>query len=217
MYVEVNTKAVFHCWCRVGCLKLQSSTWRRANALAHDDGTSHFCVTSVSLMWTTPDGNVCMYVCMYVCMLLPQAEGQGAGWPPVRRPLGPVWQPGEREKGAPSIGSSRAGDHELTWLGRDSMSFADVGEDAEAGGVQLHRRRRQLQGGSGPSDRSARHRTIKCRVPKMSTWWDHLNIILPHVCAIQVCIYVDGGSYDDPKIDWLEADHFKWSVIIDLV
>ena len=39
---------------------------------------------------------------MYVCMLLPQAEGQGAGWPPVRRPLGPVWQPGEREKGAPS-------------------------------------------------------------------------------------------------------------------
>ena len=113
--------------------------------------------------------------------------------------------------------SSRAGDHELTWLGRDSMSFADVGEDAEAGGVQLHRRRRQLQGGSGPSDRSARHRTIKCRVPKMSTWWDHLNIILPHVCAIQVCIYVDGGSYDDPKIDWLEADHFKWSVIIDLV
>ena len=158
-----------------------------------------------------------MYVCMYVCMLLPQAEGQGAGWPPVRRPLGPVWQPGEREKGAPSIGSSRAGDHELTWLGRDSMSFADVGEDAEAGGVQLHRRRRQLQGGSGPSDRSARHRTIKCRVPKMSTWWDHLNIILPHVCAIQVCIYVDGGSYDDPKIDWLEADPFKWSVIIDLV
>ena len=80
---EVNTEAVFHCWCRVGCLKLQSSTWRRANALAHDDGTSHFCVTSVSLMWTTPDGNVCMYVCrelmilthdddddvcMYVCM-----------------------------------------------------------------------------------------------------------------------------------------------------
>ena len=60
---------------------------------------------------------------MYVCMLLPQAEGQGAGWPPVRRPLGPVWQPGEREKGAPSIGSSRAGDHELTWLGRDSMSL----------------------------------------------------------------------------------------------
>ena len=54
-------------------------------------------------------------------------------------------------------------------------------------------------------------------VPKMSTWWDHLNIILPHVCAIQVCIYVDGGSYDDPKIDWLEADPFKWSVIIDLV
>ena len=102
----------------------------------------------------------------------------------------------------------------VTWLGRDSMSFADVGEDAEAGGVQLHRRRRQLQGGSGPSDRSARHRTIKCRVPKMSTWWDHLNIILPHVCAIQVCIYVDGGSYDDPKIDWLEADPFKWSVII---
>ena len=141
------------------------------------------------------DDDVCMYVC----------------------PLGPVWQPGEREKGAPSIGSSRAGDHELTWLGRNSMSFADVGEDAEAGGVQLHRRRRQLQGGSGPSDRSARHRTIKCRVPKMSTWWDHLNIILPHVCAIQVCIYVDGGSYDDPKIDWLEADHFKWSVIIDLV
>ena len=87
---------------------------------------------------------------MYVCMLLPQAEGQGAGWPPVRRPLGPVWQPGEREKGAPSIGSSRAGDHELTWLGRDSMSFADVGEDAEAGGVQLHRRRRQLQGGAVP-------------------------------------------------------------------
>ena len=115
------------------------------------------------------------------------------------------------------IGSSRAGDHEWTWLGRDSMSLAGVGEDAEAGGVQLHRRRRQLQGGSGPSDRSARHRTIKCRVPKMSTWWDHLNIILPHVCAIQVCIYVDGGSYDDPKIDWLEADHFKWSVIIDLV
>ena len=57
----------------------------------------------------------------------------------------------------------------------------------------------------------------KMQVPKMSTWWDHLNIILPHVCAIQVCIYVDGGSYDDPKIDWLEADHFKWSVIIDLV
>ena len=156
-------------------------------------------------MWTTTDGNVCMYV----CMLLPQAEGQGAGWPPVRRPLG---QPGEREKGAPS-----APPELVTWLGRDSMSFAGVGEDAEAGGVQLHRRRRQLQGGSGPSDRSARHRTIKCRVPKMSTWWDHLNIILPHVCAIQVCIYVDGGSYDDPKIDWLEADHFKWSVIIDLV
>ena len=140
----------------------------------------HVCVTSVPLMWTTPDGNVRMYV---------------------RFP----------------ISSFRAGDHELTWLGGDSMSFADVGEDAEAGGVQLHRRRRQLQGGSGPSDRSARHRTIKCRVPKMSTWWDHLNIILPHVCAIQVCIYVDGGSYDDPKIDWLEADHFKWSVIIDLV
>ena len=40
-----------------------------------------------------------------------------------------------------------------------------------------------------------------------------------YVCmyAIQVCIYVDGGSYDDPKIDWLEADPFKWSVIIDLV
>ena len=123
---------------------------------------------------------------------------------------------GDRHVCSP-ISSSRAGDHELTWLGRDSMSFADVGEDAEAGGVQLHRRRRQLQGGSGPSDRSARHRTIKCRVPKMSTWWDHLNIILPHVCAIQVCIYVDGGSYDDPKIDWLEADPFKWSVIIDLV
>ena len=34
-------------------------------ALAHDDGTSHFCVTSVSLMWTTPDGYLCMYVCMY--------------------------------------------------------------------------------------------------------------------------------------------------------
>ena len=66
---EVNTEAVFHCWCRVGCLKLQFSTWRRANALAHDDGTSHFCVTSVSLMWTTPDGK-CMYVCMYVCMSL---------------------------------------------------------------------------------------------------------------------------------------------------
>ena len=57
----------------------------------------------------------------------------------------------------------------------------------------------------------------KCRVPKMSTWWDHFNVILPHVCAIQVCIYVDGGSYDDPKIDWLEADPFKWSVIIGLV
>ena len=48
------------------------------------------------------------------------------------------------------IGSSRAGDHELTWLGRDSMSFAGVGEDAEAGGVQLRRRRRQLQGGAVP-------------------------------------------------------------------
>ena len=31
-----------------------------------------------------------------------------------------------------------------------------------------------------------------------------------------VCMY-DGGSYDDPKIEWLEADPFKWSVIIDLV
>ena len=174
--------------------------WRKADQIDRD-------VRHGQLLMTTT-------TTMYVCMLLPQAEGQGAGWPPVRRPLGPVWQPGEREKGAPSIGSSRAGDHELTWLGRNSMSFADVGEDAEAGGVQLHRRRRQLQGGSGPSDRSARHRTIKCRVPKMSTWWDHLNIILPHVCAIQVCIYVDGGSYDDPKIDWLEADPFKWSVII---
>ena len=30
-------------------------------------------------------------------------------------------------------------------------------------------------------------------------------------------VYVDSGSYDDPKIDWLEADPFKWSVIIGLV
>ena len=150
---------------------------------------------------------------MYVCM----SGRRPGGWIATRSssPGACLAARGERERGP--IGSSRAGDHEWTWLGRDSMSFADVGEDAEAGGVQLHRRRRQLQGGSGPSDRSARHRTIKCRVPKMSTWWDHLNIILPHVCAIQVCIYVDGGSYDDPKIDWLEADPFKWSVIIDLV
>ena len=42
----------------------------------HDDddddvcmyGTSHFCVTSVSLMWTTPDGNVCMYVLSFECL-----------------------------------------------------------------------------------------------------------------------------------------------------
>ena len=55
---EVNTEAVFHCWCRVGCLKLQSSTWRRANALAHDDG-----------MFTSVDLHLMgMYVCMYVCM-----------------------------------------------------------------------------------------------------------------------------------------------------
>ena len=40
---------MYVCWCRVGCLKLQSSTWRRANALAHDDGTftCHFGVTYV--------------------------------------------------------------------------------------------------------------------------------------------------------------------------
>ena len=58
---EVNTEAVFHCWCRVGCLKLQSSTWRRANALAHDDGTftCHFGVTYVDLHLMG------MYVCMY--------------------------------------------------------------------------------------------------------------------------------------------------------
>ena len=37
---------------------IQLSTWRRANALAHDDG--------MFTLWTTPDGNVCMYVCMYV-------------------------------------------------------------------------------------------------------------------------------------------------------
>ena len=43
---------------------------------------------------------------------------------------------------------------------------------------------------------------------------DDVCMYVPHVCAIQVCIYVDGGSYDDPKIDWLEADPFKWSVII---
>ena len=162
------------------------------------------------MILTHDDDDVCMYV-------TPSGRRPGGGM--ATRSSSPgacLAARGERKRG-PSIGSSRAGDHELTWLGRDSMSFADVGEDAEAGGVQLHRRRRQLQGGSGPSDRSARHRTIKCRVPKMSTWWDHLNIILPHVCAIQVCIYVDGGSYDDPKIDWLEADHFKWSVIIDLV
>ena len=39
---------------------IQLSTWRRANALAHDDG--------MFTLWTTPDGNVCMYVYMYVCM-----------------------------------------------------------------------------------------------------------------------------------------------------
>ena len=180
---EVNTEAVFHCWCRVGWLKLQSSTCRRRRYV-HVSLRCHLCGLNLMGMYvcmsrTTTVCSHCglhlMGMGMYVCI------------------------------------------HEWTWLGRDSMSFAGVGEDAEAGGVQLHRRRRQLQGGSGPSDRSARHRTIKCRVPKMSTWWDHLNIILPHVCAIQVCIYVDGGSYDDPKIDWLEADHFKWSVIIDLV
>ena len=33
---------------------IQFSTWRRANALAHDDG--------MFTLWTTPDGNVCMYV-----------------------------------------------------------------------------------------------------------------------------------------------------------
>ena len=37
---------------------IQFSTWRRANALAHDDG--------MFTLWTTPDGNVCMCVCMYV-------------------------------------------------------------------------------------------------------------------------------------------------------
>ena len=31
--------------------------------------------------------------------------------------------------------SSRAGDHESTWFGRDSRSIAGVGEDAEADGV----------------------------------------------------------------------------------
>ena len=110
---------------------IQLSTWRRANALAHDDG--------MFTLWTTPDlmGKKCIYVCM--------SRGE--------RSLRPICE--------------------------------------------------------------ASHKN--CRVPKMSTWWDHLNVILPHVCAIQVCIYVDGGSYDDPKIDWLEADPFKWSVIIDLV
>ena len=39
---------------------IQFSTWRRANALAHDDG--------MFTLWTTPDGNVCMYVCMHACM-----------------------------------------------------------------------------------------------------------------------------------------------------
>ena len=34
---------------------IQFSTWRRANALAHDDG--------MFTLWTTPDGK-CMYVCM---------------------------------------------------------------------------------------------------------------------------------------------------------
>ena len=33
---------------------IQFSTWHRANALAHDDG--------MFTLWTTPDGNVCMYV-----------------------------------------------------------------------------------------------------------------------------------------------------------
>ena len=58
---EVNTEAVFHCWCRVGGLKLQFSTWRRANALAHDDGTftCHFGVTYVDLHLMG------MYVCMF--------------------------------------------------------------------------------------------------------------------------------------------------------
>ena len=36
---------------------IQFSTWRRANALAHDDG--------MFTLWTAPDGNVCMHVCMY--------------------------------------------------------------------------------------------------------------------------------------------------------
>ena len=38
-----------------------------------------------------------------------------------------------------------------------------------------------------------------------------------HLMGMYACMYVDGGSYDDPKIDWLEADPFKWSVMIDLV
>ena len=38
--------------------------------------------------------------------------------------------------------------------------------------------------------------------------------ILVYICAYVLCMY---GSYDDPKIDWLEADPFKWSVIIGLV
>ena len=42
---------------------IQFSTWRRANALAHDDGTLLVDFTFVDFtLWTTPDGNVCMYV-----------------------------------------------------------------------------------------------------------------------------------------------------------
>ena len=56
---------------------IQSSTWRRANALAHDDGTLLVDFTFVDFtLWTTPDGNVCMYVCDHKET---QDDGSGEG------------------------------------------------------------------------------------------------------------------------------------------
>ena len=67
---------------------IQLSTWRRANALAHDDG--------MFTLWTTPDGNVCMYVCMYVCDR-PKARGRDGH--PFVVPWGLSGSPGREKKG----------------------------------------------------------------------------------------------------------------------
>ena len=49
----VNTEAVFHCWCRCGVMASNS---------ALGVVPMHWRTTTVcSLLWTTPDGNVCMY------------------------------------------------------------------------------------------------------------------------------------------------------------